>query len=145
MMSPRNELCPAYALTDTAPDEELQPRRADYNQEKIMNVKFGESPRRTVQWYVIDENVQAMNLNASVTNQPIRKLRFFRESLGTRNLGMFLKMMLVLVQGAEQAVSRLIDEADMLVEYILEKDERVLRNSSRLINSTFILQVITVR
>ena len=31
------------------------------------------------QWYIVDENVQATNLNSSATNQVICKLGFFRE------------------------------------------------------------------
>ena len=129
MMSPRNaSYALAYALTDTAPDEELAnsakegrlQSRKDYEREIRRILKDRQ------QWYVIDENVQAMNLNASVTNQPIRKLRFFREFFGYPKAQDVFKDDSRFGAGRhEQAVSRLIDEADMLVEYILEKDERV--------------------
>ena len=129
MMSPRNaSYALAYALTDTAPDEELAnsakegrlQSRKDYEREIRRILKDRQ------QWYVIDENVQAMNLNASVTNQPIRKLRFFREFFGYPKAQDVFKDDARFGAGRhEQAVSRLIDEADMLVEYILEKDERV--------------------
>ena len=129
MMSPRNaSYALAYALTDTAPDEEL----ADSAKEgRLQSRKDYEREIRRIlkdrqQWYVIDENVQAMNLNASVTNQPIRKLRFFREFFGYPKAQDVFKDDSRFGAGRhEQAVSRLIDEADMLVEYILEKDERV--------------------
>ena len=85
MMSPRDaSYALAYALTDSSPDEELVKAaeegrlssREDYEREvrRMLN--------RRDQWSIIDEGVQAANLNASVTNQPIRKLRFFREFFG---------------------------------------------------------------
>ncbi|MEC9043680.1 MAG: DUF1592 domain-containing protein, partial [Verrucomicrobiota bacterium] len=129
MMSPRNaSYALAYALTDAAPDKELisavkdsrLKSRKDYEREIRRILKDRQ------QWYVIDENVQAMNLNASVTNQPIRKLRFFREFFGYPKAQDVFKDDSRFGAGRhEQAVSRLVDEADMLVEYVLEKDERV--------------------
>jgi hypothetical protein len=129
MMSPRDaSYALAYALTDSTPDAELATAmeegrlrtRADYERE--VRRMLG----RRDQWTIIDEGVQAANINPSVTNQPIRKLRFFRDFFG------YAKAMKVFKDehrfGAgrhEQAVSRLIDEADLLVEYILEQDERV--------------------
>ena len=129
MMSPRDaSYALAYALTDASPDEELVKAveegrlssREDYEREVRRMLQ------RRDQWCIVDENVQAANLNASVTNQPIRKLRFFREFFG------YPKAMKVFKDDSrfgagrhEQAVSRLIDEADMLVEHILEKDENV--------------------
>jgi mono/diheme cytochrome c family protein len=129
MMSPRDaSYAIAYALTDSSPDAELVKAveegrlstRQDYEREVRRMLK------RRDQWTVIDEAVQAANLNASVTNQPIRKLRFFREFFG------YPKAMKVFKDdhrfGAgrhEQAVSRLVDEADMLVEHILEQDRDV--------------------
>ena len=129
MMSPRNaSYALAYALTDASPDETLVQAaekgrlnsRKDYEREirRILNDRD--------QWCIIDENVQASNLNASVTNQPIRKLRFFREFFGYPKAQDVFKDASRFGAGRhEQAVSRLVDEADMLVEYILEKDERV--------------------
>ena len=129
MMSPRDaSYALAYALTDSSPDEELVKAveegrlssHEDYQREvrRMLN--------RRDHWCIIDESVQAANLNASVTNQPIRKLRFLREFFG------YPKAMEVFKDDSrfgagrhEQAVSRLIDEADMLVEYILEQDEHV--------------------
>jgi len=129
MMSPRNaSYALAYALTDASPDETLVQAaekgrlnsRKDYEREirRILNDRD--------QWCIIDENVQAANLNASVTRQPIRKLRFFREFFGYPKAQDVFKDDSRFGAGRhEPAVSRLIDEADMLVEYILEKDERV--------------------
>ena len=101
-MSPRNaSYAIAYALTDTSPDDELTEAvnegklttREDYEREirRILG-------RRDV-WNIIDENVQAANLNASVTNQPIRKLRFFREFSVTPMLKKYSKTIPVLVRG----------------------------------------------
>lgn len=129
MMSPRNaSYSLAYALTDASPDEELVRAveegrlnsREDYEREvrRLLN--------RRDQWCIIDENVQAANLNASVTNQPIRKLRFFREFFGyPKALKVFKDDSRFGAGRHKPAVSRLIDEADMLIEHILEKDEHV--------------------
>ena len=69
---------------------------------------------------------QAANLNPSVTNQPIRKLRFFREFFGYPKAQSVFKDDSRFGAGRhEQAVSRLIEEADMMVEHILRKDEQV--------------------
>ncbi len=118
----------AYALTDSSPDADLAKAaaegrlntRADYERELRRMLA-----RRDL-WTIIDEGVQAANLNSSVTNQPIRKLRFFRDFFG------YPKAMEVFKDDArfgagvhEQAVSRLIDEADLLVEYILQQDKNV--------------------
>ena len=84
-MSPRNAIYAlAYALTDDGPDEKLAKAaeegklnsRKDYEREvrRLLAIRD--------KWNIIDENVQAANLNPSVTNQPIRKLRFFREFFG---------------------------------------------------------------
>lgn len=130
MMAPRDaSYALAYALTDASPDKELVKAvkedrlnsREDYEREirRMLN--------RRDQWFIIDENVQAANLNASVTNQPIRKLRFFREFFGyPKALKVFKDDSRFGAGRHEQAVSRLIDEADMLVEHVLEKDKDVL-------------------
>ena len=131
MMSPRDaSYALAYALTDSSPDEELVKAveegrlssREDYQREvrRMLN--------RRDRWCIIDESVQAANLNASVTNQPIRKLRFFREFFGyPKALEVFKDDSRFGAGRHEQAVSRLIDEADMLVEFILEQDEQVFK------------------
>ena len=118
----------AYALTDSSPDEQLinaasldQLRsRQDYEREVRRMLA------RRDQWYIIDENVQATNLNASTTNLPIRKLRFVREFFGYPKAQEVFKDDSRFGAGRhEQAVSRLIDEADLLVEHILENDQHV--------------------
>ncbi len=118
----------AYALTDSVPDADLAKAaaegrlntREDYEREVRRMLA-----RRDI-WTIIDEGNQAAGMNASVTNQPIRKLRFFREFFG------YPKAMEVFKDDArfgaglhEPTVSRLIDEADLLVEYILQKDRNV--------------------
>ena len=129
MMSPRNaSYALAYALTDASPDETLfqAAEEGRLNSRKDYEREVRRILSRRDQWCIIDENVQAANLNASVTNQPIRKLRFFREFFGYPKAQDVFKDDSRFGAGRhEHAVSRLIDEADMLVEYILEKDERV--------------------
>jgi len=129
LMSPRNaSYALAYALTDDGPDETLAKAaqegkldsRKDYEREvrRLLGIRD--------KWNVIDENVQAANLNPSVTNQPIRKLRFFREFFGYPKAQKVFKDDSRFGAGRhEQAVSRLIEEADMVVEHILEKDKQV--------------------
>lgn len=129
MMSPRDaSYALAYALTDSSPDEELAKAaregrlntREDYEREVQRMLKLRD------RWTIIDEAVQAANLNPSVTNQPIRKLRFFREFFGYPKALMVFKDDSRFGAGRhEQAVSRLIEEADMLVEHILGEDEQV--------------------
>ena len=115
-------------MTDASPGEAmikavgegLLSSRKDYEREIRRILKNRE------QWYIIDENVQATNLNSSATNQPIRKLRFFREFFGYPKAQNVFKDDSRFGAGRhDQAVSRLIDEADMWVEHILEKDENV--------------------
>ena len=129
MMSPRDaSYALAYALTDSSPDKDLVEAveegrlrtREDYEREVRRMLS------RRDQWTIIDESVQAANLNASVTNQPIRKLRFFREFFGYPAAQEVFKDDSRFGAGRhEQAVSRLIDEADMLVEHVLERDQDV--------------------
>ena len=129
LMSPRNaSYALAYALTDDGPDEKLAKAaeegklnsRKDYEREvrRLLAIRD--------KWNIIDESVQAANLNPSVTNQPIRKLRFFREFFGYPKAQSVFKDDSRFGAGRhEQAVSRLIEEADMMVEHILRKDEQV--------------------
>ena len=129
MMSPRDaSYALAYALTDFGPDAELATAaaegrlnsRADYEREVRRMLA-----RRDV-WTIIDESVQAANLNASVTNQPIRKVRFFRDFFGyAKAMEVFKDDVRFGAGGHEAAVSRLVDEADLLVEYILQQDRDV--------------------
>ena len=131
MMSPRDaSYALAYALTDSSPDKELVAAvkegrlstREDYGREVIRMLK------RRDQYYVIDEAVQKAGFNASITNTPIRKLRFFREFFG------YTKAMTIFKDDVrfnaphtsyDNAKGRLVDEADMLVDHILQKDHNV--------------------
>jgi hypothetical protein len=130
MISPRDaSYAIAYALTDSSPDDELAAAaregrlstRDDYRREVTRMLA------NRAQFYVIDETVQKNGFNSSITNTPIRKLRFFREFFGYPNA------MSVFKDGPRfgnhanysDARGRLIDEADMLVDHILKKDTHV--------------------
>lgn len=129
MMSPRDaSYALAYALTDSSPDAELTKSategrlktRKDYEREVRRMLKVRD------RWTIIDEAVQAANINPSVTNQPIRKLRFFRDFFGyPKAIKVFKDDSRFGAGRHEPTVSRLIEEADMLVEHILEEDEQV--------------------
>jgi len=129
IMSPRDgSYALAYALTDSSPDAELAKAaregrldtRGDYRRELSRLLK------RRNKWTIIDEAVQAANINPSVTNQPIRKLRFFRDFFGyPKAIKVFKDDSRFGAGRHEPTVSRLIEEADMLVEYILEEDKDV--------------------
>ena len=129
LMSPRNaSYALAYALTDASPDQIL----AKAAEEGKLNSRqdYEREVRRILakpdQWNIIDENVQAANLNSSVTDQPIRKLRFFRDFFGySKALKVFKDDSRFGAGRHEPTVSRLIEEADMFVEHILEGDEQV--------------------
>lgn len=131
MMSPRDaSYALAYALTDSSPDEELVAAvkegrlntREDYRREVMRMLK------RRDQFYVIDETVQKAGFNASITNTPIRKLRFFREFFGYPKAMDVFKDDVRFSNHANygDARGRLIDEADMLVDHILQKDKHVI-------------------
>ena len=130
MMSPIDaSYALAYALTDSSPDEELvkAAREGRLNTREDYEREVRRMLKRRDQWTIIDEAVQAANINPSVTNQPIRKLRFFREFFGyPKALKVFKDDSRFGAGRHEPTVSRLIEEADMLVEHILEKDERVV-------------------
>jgi mono/diheme cytochrome c family protein len=129
MMSPRDaSYALAYALTDSSPDAELAKAaregrletREDYEREVRRMLQ------RRDRWTIVDEAVQAANINPSVTNQPVRKLRFFRDFFGyPRAFKVFKDDSRFGAGRHEPTVSRLIEEADMLVEHILEEDQHV--------------------
>lgn len=129
MMSPRDaSYALAYALTDSSPDVDLTKAaregrletREDYEREVRRMLK------RRDRWTIIDEAVQATNLNPSVTNQSIRKLRFIRDFFGYSGaLKVFKDDSRFGAGRHDQMVSRLIEEADLLVEHVLEEDEQV--------------------
>ncbi|MFP6765524.1 MAG: DUF1592 domain-containing protein, partial [Planctomycetaceae bacterium] len=119
----------AYAITDSSPDEELVAAvqagrlstRADYRRE------VNRMLQRTDQYYVIDETVQKAGFNSSITSTPIRKLRFFREFFGYTKAMTIFKDDARFSNGAryDNVKGRLVDEADMLVDSILQKDRNV--------------------
>ncbi len=130
MMSPRDaSYALAYALTDSSPDDALVAAvkrgelrsREDYRREVLRMLQ------RRDQYYVIDETVQKAGFNSSITNTPIRKLRFFREFFG------YVKAMTIFKDDArfsngasyDNVKGRLVDEADMLVDHIIQQDTRV--------------------
>ena len=129
MMSPRDaSYALAYALTDSSPDAELVAAaesgrlntREDYRREVLRMLS------RRDQYTIIDETVQKANFSASITNQPIRKLRFFREFFGyPKAMSVFKDDARFGAGGIDGPVGRLVEEADLLVAYILEQDQHV--------------------
>ena len=129
MMSPRDaSYALAYALTDSTPDAALVAAakegrlstRQDYHREVIRMLK------RRDRYYVIDESVQKAGFNSSISNLPIRKLRFFREFFGyTKAMTLFKDDARFGAGRYDNAKGRLVDEADMLVAHILAKDRHV--------------------
>ncbi|MDX1564463.1 MAG: DUF1588 domain-containing protein, partial [Phycisphaeraceae bacterium] len=128
MLSPRDaSYAIAYALTDQSPDAELAKAaaegrlntREDYRREVERILK-----RRDLH-YMIDRKLSA-NMRDNVTDAPIRKLRFFREFFGyPKALGVFKDEKRFGGDRLGNATKRLLNEADRLVEYILEKDKNV--------------------
>jgi hypothetical protein len=128
MLSPRDaSYALAYALTDSSPDKELAAAassrklntREDYRREVERMLKIRS------QYYVIDEAVERIGLNDSFTNIPIRKLRFFREFFGYPGLLPIFKDDKRFGGSYTDASARLVSEADMLVEHILQQDKNV--------------------
>ena len=128
MISPRDAgYALAYALTDSSPDIALEEAartgklntREDYRREveRMLQVRS--------QYYIVDEAVERIGLNDSLTNLPIRKLRFFREFFGYPGLLSIFKDNKRFGGNYTDASARLVSEADMLVEYILKQDRNV--------------------
>ncbi|MEE2642212.1 MAG: DUF1588 domain-containing protein [Planctomycetota bacterium] len=129
MMSPRDgSYAISLALTDSSPDRELEEAA------RAGRLKNAEDYRREVrrllkkrdQFYVIDEAVQRIQLTASITNTPIRKLRFFREFFGYARLLPVFKDNKRFGGNYDRAKGRLVGEADRLIEHILQKDRNVI-------------------
>jgi hypothetical protein len=127
-LSPRDaSYALAYALTDSSPDKELAAAassgrlntREDYRREVERMLK------NRSQYYVLDEAVERIGLNDSFTNMPVRKLRFFREFFGYPALLAIFKDNKRFGGSYPDASARLVSEADMLVEHILDADQRV--------------------
>lgn len=128
MMSPRDaSYAIAYALTDSSPDAKLVEAastgrlitRGDYRREVIRLLNNRE------QWYVIDEAVQRLQLTASITSTPIRKLRFFREFFGYPFMLPIFKDNKRFGGNYDNSKGRLVGECDRLVDFILQQDENV--------------------
>ncbi|MDG1149911.1 MAG: DUF1588 domain-containing protein [Akkermansiaceae bacterium] len=131
MLSPHDaSYAIAYALTDSSPDAELVKAvkegklntREDYKREVIRMLK------RRDQYYVVDEKLilQTQRRVASVTNMPIRELRFFREFFGYPNMLPIFKDNKRFGKNYDnEAKQRLLVDADKLVERILESDQNV--------------------
>ena len=128
MLSPRDaSYAIAYALTDSSPDAELVKAvsdgklntREDYRREVLRLLENQE------QYYVIDESVERLQLTASITNTPIRKLRFFREFFGYPQMLSIFKDNKRFGSNYDNAKGRLVGEADRLVDHILQQDENV--------------------
>lgn len=125
MLSPRDaSYAISYALTDSSPDAELQKAaesgklntREDYRREVTRLLA------KRDQYYIIDESLRGVS---SITNLPIRKLRFFREFFG------YPKMLPIFKDDKRfggqyiDAQHRLIEETDRLVDHILINDKNV--------------------
>lgn len=128
MLSPRDaSYTIAYALTDSSPDPQLVEAaqsgklntREDYKREVLRLLNNRD------QYYVIDEAVQRIQLTASITNTPIRKLRFFREFFGYPNMLPIFKDNKRFGGDYDKAKGRLVGEADRLVDHILQHDNNV--------------------
>ena len=126
MMSPRAaSFALAYAITDTAPDEELRKAvksgklttREDYKREVERMLK-----RRDL-YYLIDERSDFRT--DGLTNTPIRKLRFFREFFGYHNFPEIFKDNERLGASYDRIKIRLLQECDQLVDHIISKDKNV--------------------
>lgn len=128
MLSPRDaSYAIAYALNDSSPDAELVnavesgrlETREDYKREVERLLK------KRDQYYIIDESVERLDLTASITNTPIRKLRFFREFFGYPQMLPIFKDNKRFGGNYDQSKGRLVGEADRLVDHIVEKDRMV--------------------
>ncbi len=128
LLSPRDaSYAIAYALTDSSPDEQLVQAansgrlntKEDYRREVTRLLK------KRDQYYIIDEAVQRLQLTASITNTPIRKLRFFREFFGYPKMLPIFKDNKRFGGSYDRAKGRLVGEADRLVDHILQKDQNV--------------------
>jgi len=129
MMSPRDaSYAIAYALTDQSPDAELVAAatsgrlntREDYKREVERLLA-----RRNVR-SLIDPILEDNSWQENTTTLPIRELRFFREFFGyPKALEIFKDEKRLGGDRLIDATNRVVNEADRLVEYILEKDKNV--------------------
>ncbi|MFT5468251.1 MAG: hypothetical protein ACI8UO_003360 [Verrucomicrobiales bacterium] len=129
MMSPRDaSYALAYALTDQSPDAELVAAaeegrlntREDYKRE--VERLLANRQIRTI----IDPILEDRRYGDNSTAMPIRELRFFREFFGyPKALEIFKDEKRFGGDRLSQSTNRLVNEADRLVEHILENDANV--------------------
>jgi cytochrome c553 len=129
MLSPRDaSYAIAYALTDQSPDKELMQAaqsgkfntREDYKREVLRILKKRDT------YYMIDPILADNNFQDNTTNTAIRKLRFFREFFGyPAAITIFKDEKRFGLDRLADATSRLLNETDRTVEYILENDQNV--------------------
>lgn len=129
MMSPRDgSYAIAYALTDQSPDADLVAAassgrlntREDYKRE-VERLLAERSVRS-----LIDPVLEDKSWQDNSTNLPIRELRFFREFFGyPKALEIFKDEKRFGGDRLDDATSRVVNEADRIVEHILEKDKNV--------------------
>ena len=128
MLSPRDaSYAIAYALTDQSPDPELVEAaqngklntRDDYKREVVRLLA------KRDEYYLIDPVLADKNYQDNTTDASIRKLRFFREFFGYPKTLTIFKDAKRFGGRLDRATTRLVNEADRLVEYILENDQNV--------------------
>jgi hypothetical protein len=129
MMSPRDaSYAIAYALTDQSPDADLVAAaasgrlntREDYKRE-VERLLAKRSVRS-----LIDPILEDKSWAENSTSMPIRELRFFREFFGyPKALEIFKDEKRFGGDRLDQATNRVVNEADRIVEHILEKDRNV--------------------
>lgn len=118
----------AYALTDQSPDADLVAAagsgrlntREDYKRE--IERLLAKRNVRTL----IDPILEDKSWAENSTTMPIRELRFFREFFGyPKALEIFKDEKRFGGDRLDDATNRAVNEADRIVEYILEKDKNV--------------------
>ncbi|MFK7911999.1 MAG: DUF1588 domain-containing protein [Akkermansiaceae bacterium] len=129
MMSPRDaSYAIAYALTDQSPDEELvaAAKNGKLNTRKDYEREIKRLLARRDVYTLIDPILEDKNFYDNKTSMPIRELRFFREFFGyPKALEIFKDEKRFGGDRLINATSRLVNEADRIVEHILEKDQNV--------------------
>jgi len=118
----------AYALTDASPDQELAKAAAEgrLNTREDYEREVRRMLAKRDQYYVIDESVDSKDV-PNFTNMPIRELRFFRDYFGyAKMLGIF-KDNKRFGGDYDRVKTRVVTEADRLVEHILESDQDVFK------------------
>lgn len=116
----------SYALTDASPDEQLAKAAAEgrLNSRTDYEREVRRMLAKRDQYFVIDESIDSMDV-PNFTNMPIREIRFVREFFGyDKMLGIFKDDKRFGGQ-YERLKTRVVAEADLIVEHILESDQDV--------------------